>query len=265
MRTPLRMMRVACLAAPAILAGCDLAPPYQPPHMVLPTSYQGSGPFTLARPQDQLPRGPWWQAFGDPTLDRLEQQLQSNNPDLQAAAEAYTQARDLAGEAQAGLYPQISAGGLTSDNQQSAHRLFRPTATSGPNVEASNVVDAAASWEPDFWGKIRNETKFAKESAQSMAAQVASAQLSLETELASDYVALRGLDSQHAVYTQSIAVYETAVSITSLRESGQVASGLDVARAENQLASTRGAGYGNPRKPCPVAARDRRAGRRDAQ
>src|ERR1700761_1827776 len=153
MRAPLGIIRVGCLLAPVALGGCDLAPPYQPPHMVLPASYQGSGPFTLARPQDQLPRGPWWRAFNDPTLDDLEQRLRSNNPDLKAAAEAYTQARDLAGEARAGLYPQLSLGGSLSDNRQSEHRLFRASSTSGLNEEASNVVDAAATWEPDFWDK----------------------------------------------------------------------------------------------------------------
>jgi NodT family efflux transporter outer membrane factor (OMF) lipoprotein len=42
----------------------------------------------------------------------------------------------------------------------------------------------------------------------------------------------------HAVYTQSIASYKTAVTITSMRENDRIASGLDLARAQNQLAST---------------------------
>src|ERR1700733_7183383 len=94
LRTP-RLLKLACLLGSASLAGCDLAPAYRPPQMVLPANYQGSGPFTLAQPQDQLPRGPWWQQFDDPTLDQLEGRLQKNNPDLKAAAESYTQARDL--------------------------------------------------------------------------------------------------------------------------------------------------------------------------
>jgi NodT family efflux transporter outer membrane factor (OMF) lipoprotein len=227
---------VACVLWPAALAGCDLAPVYRPPATVVPASYQGSGPFTLARPQDQLPRGPWWEAFNDPTLDQLESQLQKNNPDLKAAAEAYTQARDLAGEARSGLFPQVSMGGLMSDNKQSQHRLFR-VGGSGETVEASNQVDATASWEPDFWSKIRNQTKMYKENAQGMAADLASAQLSLEAELASDYIALRGLDTQHAVYTQSIATYRTALTITMQRLNDKIASALDVARAQNQLSA----------------------------
>ena len=228
--------RAYCLASLVLLSGCDLAPIYQPPHLVLPASYQGSGPFVVARPQDQLARGPWWQMFGDPVLDRLEQQLDANNPTLQAAEETYTQSRDVAAEARSGLYPQLSSYGDLSQNKQSQNRLFRSNRNT-VNEETSNEINANATWEPDFWDRIRNQTRFAKQQAQATAAEVASARLSLEAALASDYVALRGLDSEHAVYVQTIRFYGKAVSITQQRLSGKIASGLDVARAQNQLSS----------------------------
>ncbi len=82
-------MRVARSAAwlCALLSGCDLAPPYRPPSPILPAQYQASRPFVVARPQDQFARGRWWRMFGDAVLDRLEQQLDAENPDLQAAQE----------------------------------------------------------------------------------------------------------------------------------------------------------------------------------
>ncbi len=224
------------LAALALLSGCDLAPLYRPPHLLLPAQYQGSAPFKVARPQDQLVRGPWWRMFGDPVLDQLEDQLDANNPTLQAAQETYTQARDIAGEARSGLYPQLSTYGDLSENRQSAHRLFR-SRSNGITEEASNEIEATAAWEPDFWSQIRNRTKLAKEQAQGIAAQVATAQLSLQAALAFDYVAMRGLDGEHAVYVQTIGFYRKAVSITQTRLSGKIASALDVARAQNQLAS----------------------------
>src|SRR5580658_5959593 len=83
------------LGALVALGGCELAPRYDAPHYVVPEHYQGAAPFALARPGDALPRGPWWQGFGDPLLNRLERQLEAENPDLAALAEQYTQARDL--------------------------------------------------------------------------------------------------------------------------------------------------------------------------
>ena len=225
------------LMVPALLAGCDLAPRYEPERFLLPAGYQGSGPFALARPADALPRGPWWRAFGDPLLDRLEAQAVAGNPTLATFAEEYVQARDLAAEARAGLFPQVAANASTTDNKQSLHRLFR-NGDGGPNVASSNEIEATGSWDPDFWDRIRNQTRSQKQLAQASAADLAGAELSLQAELASDYIQLRGLDGQDAVYRQSIGFYAEAVRITRLRLAGKIASGLDVARAENQLAGT---------------------------
>src|SRR5271168_2816934 len=98
------------LAVAGILAGCNLAPTYDPPHPLLPDSYQGSGPFGVAQPEEALsPRGDWWTLFGDEQLNQLEDQLGRENPTLQATADAYAQARSLAAEAQSAFSPQVSA------------------------------------------------------------------------------------------------------------------------------------------------------------
>jgi outer membrane protein, multidrug efflux system len=189
-----------------VLAGCDLSPVYDSPHYVLPESYQGSGPFRVARPEDALsPRGDWWRLLGDEQLNELEDELGRANPTLMAAAEAYTQARDLAAEAESRLYPQIGV--------------------------------QAASWEPDFWHAIRNSAHAQKRLAQASAADLATARLSLEAELANDYISVRGLDAQLEVLRQSIDAYQKAVEVARLRWEGKIGSGLDLARALSQLDS----------------------------
>jgi NodT family efflux transporter outer membrane factor (OMF) lipoprotein len=222
------------------LAGCSLAPPYTPPQMALPASYKGTGPFALAQPEAQLAQSDWWNMFGDEQLNHLEASLNAANPNLQAAEQTYTQARDIVGEARSQLFPQLSAQAYGSKNRQSEHRLFR-AAGAGPSEEGSLGYGAALSWEPDFWGEIRNRTNYAKANAQATAAMVASARLSLEIELANDYMALRGLDSEHAVYTKTLAYYGEALKITKLRFAGKIAAGLDVERAQNQLSSAQAA------------------------
>jgi multidrug efflux system outer membrane protein len=229
--------RIASLGV-VLLAGCDLAPTYNPPHYIVPESYRGSGPFTVGRPDEGLSqRGDWWTMLGDAQLNELEEQLKSTNPTLQAAAEAYTQARDLAAEAQSVLYPQVSAQALVSDNKESVHRLFRASSGAAPIQEASNQIGAAASWEPDFWHAIRNQAHVQKRLAQASAADLATARLSLEAQLASDYLAVRGLDAELEVLRQSIIAYRKAVEVAQLRWKGNIASGLDLARALSQLDS----------------------------
>jgi outer membrane protein, multidrug efflux system len=224
------------LAVAAVLSGCDLAPIYDPPHYLLPDSYQGSGAFGVAQPQDVLsPRGDWWTLFGDEQLNRLEEQLNRENPNLEAAAEVYAQARDLAAEAQSQLYPQIGAQALVSDNRESAHHLF--STINVPKEEASNVIGGVASWEPDFWHAIRNRAHAQKRLAQASAADLETARLSLEAELANDYIAVRGYDAELEVLRQSIVAYQQAVEVARLRTQGKIASGLDLARALSQLDS----------------------------
>jgi multidrug efflux system outer membrane protein len=220
------------------LTGCDLAPTYDPPHYLLPEHYQGSGPFGVARPEVSLSsRGDWWKALSDAELNELEERLDRANPSLQASAEVYMQARDLAAEAQSRIYPQVTAQASTSDNRESAHHLFSNSAVA--RQEGSNEVGAAASWEPDFWGAIRNSARAQKRLAQASAADLATARLSLQAELANDYVALRGLDAEVQVLRQSIAAYQKAAEVARLRAEGKIASGLDLARALSELDSAR--------------------------
>src|ERR1700677_4798854 len=166
--------RCIALAVAGMLAGCNLAPVYDPPHTLLPESYQGSGAFHVAQPEEALsPRGDWWTLFNDRELNQLEEQLGRENPTLAAAAEVYTQARDLAAEAQSHLYPQVGAQALVSENRESEHHLF--SSFDQPREEGSNVIAATASWEPDFWGGIRNTAHAQNRLAQASSADLATA------------------------------------------------------------------------------------------
>jgi outer membrane protein, multidrug efflux system len=209
----------------AMLAGCNLAPRYEPPHFVVPDSYQGGDAFHVAQPNDGLSaRGDWWVLFNDPQLNELEEQLMTANPTLQGAAETYTQARALAAEAESSLYPQVGAQAQSSYNRESAHRLF-----------GTSPVAEEASSEPDFWDAIRNSAHAQKRLAQASAAELATARLSLQAELANDYIAVRGLDAEREVLRETIETYQKAVDVARLRTEGQIASGLDLARSLSEL------------------------------
>jgi multidrug efflux system outer membrane protein len=229
---------VAMVATLLALSSCDLAPLYDPPHYILPADWRGQRPFAVAKPLDTLPRGPWWEGFGDPLLNQLEHKLVANNPNLAAMYEQYVQARDTAAIARSGLYPQLTANGLTSYNKESQHALFKNPQINQFSTQPSNILQAAASWQPDFWEQIRNNERLQARLAQSTAAQVANARLSLQGQLADAYFALRGLDIQNRIYLTAVAEYQKSVQITQLRLHGAIASALDVARAQSQLAST---------------------------
>jgi NodT family efflux transporter outer membrane factor (OMF) lipoprotein len=233
------VMMVMMMTMTILLSGCDFAPLYHAPDMALPAQYSGVSPFIRAMPDAPALTDHWWMLYQDDTLSSLEQHLNEANPDLAAAIDIYAQARAVTGEARAALLPQIGLNAGVSENKESAHTLFH-TDTS-PDQQQWTTMGAAISWLPDFWGSARNRLRMAQHNAQASAADLAAARLSLETELASDYMAMRGLDAEHAAYQRAIALYRNALNITQMRLADKIAAGIDVARAQNQLASAQAA------------------------
>ena len=224
----------ACGWFPAV----NLAPKYEPPQYVVPDSWQGQSPFVKANPADEGLRPDWWKLYGDPVLDRLVEHAMKANPDLHAAAERFLQARDFMMQARAQYLPQagISFGG--SHNRQSDQRLFRPEGEGVHTQEATMELGGLASWEPDFWSRLRNSTQVEIYNAQERAADYGLAKLSLQAEVAAGYWILRGFDAQTAVYKQSIGLYKDTLNVVKTQFGGKIASALDVARIESLLYST---------------------------
>jgi NodT family efflux transporter outer membrane factor (OMF) lipoprotein len=176
------------------------------------------------------------------------------NPDLQAAAERFMQARDMMMKAQSRLMPQVGLGLGGSDNKQSTNALFRAPAAplfpgglggypGSPIYDTDVISSGIASWEPDFWSAIRNRTRMTIHQAQEMAANFWLARLSLQAEIATDYYILRGFDAQEHVYKLSIDYYQKSLDIVTAQYEGKLASELDVARVKYLLHMTEAKAY----------------------
>lgn len=224
-------------AATAGLTACNLAPDYHPPLIDVPAAYKEAGPWQPAHPSDELPRGAWWSRFGDATLDKLEPQIDAANSDLAATVARYDQARGFAAEAEAGLDPQAALGGSLTANRQSKTRPLR--GATQPNFYGANQVAVAAGYEIDLWGKLRNQAKAGTALAQASAADLATMRLSLQSELATDYLSLRGLDADGKLLAGTVDAYQKALDLTRTRFEGKIASSMDVSRAQTQLDTAR--------------------------
>jgi NodT family efflux transporter outer membrane factor (OMF) lipoprotein len=237
MRTA-RTLRISVLATgfAAILAGCSLAPDYRVPTVAIPTAFKETGPWTQAAPADQLRRGAWWQAYGDPLLNRYEAQLQDASPTLAEAVARYDTARALAQQASAAGLPSLGADTQISRNRQSNDRPLR--GANQPDIYSGDTLGLSADYELDLWGRVRNLVAAGRAEAQASAADLESVRLSLEAELANDYVRLRSLDAEAALLDDAVKAYDRAYGITDDRFKGGLVSDLDVSRAETQLQST---------------------------
>ena len=226
------------LSACSWFPAADLAPKYEPPQYVVPDSWHGSSPFVKGKPSDDQLRPDWWKLYSDPILDRLIEEGIAANPDLQAAAERFVQARDEMMKARSEYLPRLGTGFEASHNRQSDHRLFRPEGEHVHTQEGTLLLGGLASWEPDFWSRLRNATRVEIYRAEERAADWALARLSLQAEIASNYFMVRGLDAQEAIYSQSIDLYKDTLRLTKAQYAGKIASSLDVSRIESLLFST---------------------------
>jgi len=214
----------------------DLAPSYEPPQYVVPASWHGETPFVEATPSDGELRQDWWKLYDDALLNSLIEQAMAANPDLQAAAERFVQARDVMMQVRSQRIPQVGLGGKAADSRNHVDPLKIPgdLALTGP----VGIGAGLASWEPDFWSAIRNRTLVETYRAEERAADWGLARLSLQAEIAADYFTLRGYDAQSAIYKQSIDLYRNSLKIVKAQFTGAIASALDVARVESLLFST---------------------------
>jgi NodT family efflux transporter outer membrane factor (OMF) lipoprotein len=226
---------LASLVSAVTLAGCSLAPHYEVPAVPVAAQYQSQGPWTPASPADQLDRAGWWKLYHEPGLDDLEQRLIANNPDLRAALFHYVQAEAYIKQVSSQLYPQVSTASNVQRDRESDTRPLR--SATGPTDYNSATLGVAVDYEVDLWGRVRDSVAASKDEGLASNADLASTQLSLEIELARSYIDLRGLDQQIQLIEGTDEAYQKALDLTRRRHGAGVVSGLDVARATNQLSS----------------------------
>ena len=214
----------------------DLSPTYKAPEFVVPDSWEGTSSFVKANPSDDALRPDWWRLYNDPILNSLVEQAIAANPDLQATAERFVQARNSMMKARSRYFPQLGFGFGGNNNRQSDNSLFR--APGEPNSDTQVEMDGLASWEPDFWSKLRNAAQAKIYLAEERAADYGLARLILQAEVAANYFTLRGLDAQIAIYEQSIGLYNYSLDVVVTQFEGAIASNLDVARAKSLLFAT---------------------------
>lgn len=218
------------------LAGCAVSPTYERPSAPVSSSYKEIAPgWVEAKPSDAVDRGEWWKLFNDPLLDELAASVDVSNQNVAAAAAAYAQARALVGEQRANYFPIVTLDGSAVRSGGGTSR----TSTSSAGSSRSMQLNIGATWEPDVWGRLHAGVTSASATAQASAADLASAKLSAQGELATNYFSLRQADAQLELLRDTIAGYERVLQITRNRYAAAIAPKTDVLQAETQLASAK--------------------------
>jgi NodT family efflux transporter outer membrane factor (OMF) lipoprotein len=237
------MQRAKCLcwsgglSLTLLLGACSLAPPLKTPVVPAADVYKELGPWTQAQPADRLPRDSWWTLYDSAELNELQKRLIDGNPTLAAALANYAQARAIADQARAGLFPTLGLSAGVARNRDSLNRPLRlPT---GPAYYDTNTLSASVGYELDLWGRIRNEVAAGAANAAASAADLENARLSLIAQLVGDYIQLRSLDRDTAILDETVQAYTRALELTRQRHGAGIAPGLDVSQAQTQLDAAR--------------------------
>ena len=223
----------------AALAACTVGPDYHRPPVETPAAYKEVDGWKPSTPQDAIARGPWWSVYNDPVLDKLVPQVVVSNQNLKAAEAAFRNATALVQEARANYFPIITG---TASGQRSGQggrsSVSGGRSFSGARTLTEYDLSADASWTLDVWGRIRRTVESQEADAQASAADLASAQLSAQATLASDYLALRIDDQLKKLLEDTAEAYARSLQITRNKYASGVAARSDVVQAQAQLEST---------------------------
>ncbi len=217
---------IAPLLAVILLAGCMVGPDYVRPPVEVPVAYKEMEGWKPAAPRDALDRGRWWEIFGDPELNALAPRVDVSNQNIRLAEANFRQARALAEQARAGLFPTASAGAA-------AFRSKSPSTSAVSNYE----VAASASWELDLWGRVRRGIESGEANWQASEADLESVRLSAQAALVQTYIGLRVADAQRRLLEDTVAAYQRSLQLNTNRYAAGVAAKVDVVQAEVQLKS----------------------------
>jgi NodT family efflux transporter outer membrane factor (OMF) lipoprotein len=228
----------ASAALVATLAACSFAPTYRTPDSAPPAPvYKEAGDWQQAGPLDDQARGAWWMLFQDPQLNALEAKVGSANQNLKAAFARLQEARAATRIARADLFPTLSLGASAARARTSANS---PRFPAGQELTLNNFdLEADLSYEVDLWGRIRNSVNAAQANSQASAADLASLDLALHAELATDYYTLRSQDAEQVLLEKTVEDYSRSLQLTLHLYSGGAAAVADVDQAQAQLETAR--------------------------
>jgi NodT family efflux transporter outer membrane factor (OMF) lipoprotein len=221
-----------CIVGPNyVKSTTPMAPNFKEP---LPPYFKEADGWKPGEPKDDMHRGKWWELFGDKDLNALEEQIDVANQQLAAAEAQYRGARAAIRVARAAYYPTLTAGASVTGSGSSGN-----LGSGGARQSALlTIPTVGASWEPDFFGGVHRTVESAVDTAQATAADMETTRLLLQSELALDYFQLHGLDAQKELLDSTVKDYAKALELTMNRFNQGVASQVDVAQAQTQLAQT---------------------------
>ncbi len=273
--SPRRLRLLGSVCALFALPGCMMGPNFVAPRPATPASFTNDAPPAGSFATTDSVNPQWWTSFNDPELTQLETQAVAQNLDLQIATERLAEAEAQAQINGAVLYPSLSAAGSMtreSPSKEGIFGLFAGGASASTNagntagggssaaggggisaqVGAFNIYQYGlqAQYDLDLWGKNRRTAEAAVAHARSAEEARRGALLSVEAQVASNYIQLRATELLIGITQKNLDAADQLVQLTTERQQAGLTTSLDVANATATAASIRS------ELPTLIASRD---------
>jgi NodT family efflux transporter outer membrane factor (OMF) lipoprotein len=174
----------------------------------------------------------WWSVFRDPVLDDLVRTAYEQNVNLKVAGTRVLEARAIRAIAVGQLFPQ----------KQTANGQYTHTQASGniANVPPHRFFDdwatgLAASWEIDFWGKIRSSIESTEDLVEASVDDYDNVMVTLIGDVATAYLQYRIFEQQIVYTRQNVEFQRGSLKIATDRFKGGLTSELSVVQAGSLL------------------------------
>jgi multidrug efflux system outer membrane protein len=228
---------VSLAAALALLAGCSLAPVYQRPAAPVSAAWPAGSPVPAtaadAKPVSEIQ---WREYFADDKLRQVIALALANNRDLRVSVLNIEKARAQYGVDSAALLPKLSA-----NVSQTAART-PGSMRAGGAAEVSHQYNgglAMASYELDFFGKVRNLSEAGLQLYLGTEEARRAQQISLVAEVANSYLTLAADRQRLQLAQETLASQQTTYDLSKRRFDSGVTSGLDMYEAQTSVEAAR--------------------------
>jgi len=220
------------------LSACTVGPDFQRPQGSRINQWsEPQGRQAASRATSDPLQERWWDVFHDAQLSALTRRALSDNLDLKLASSRLQQSRAIRQVTTAERYPNVDVGGAYQRKRNSGKGLNDPSGENGRAAFNQWDMGFSASWELDFWGRVKRETEAADATLEVAENDRRTVLLSVLAETAQDYIQLRGVQNTRAVTEQNLDVARHSLKLSQLRLADGVATDLDVAEAAAQVAA----------------------------
>ncbi|PYN36938.1 MAG: transporter [Candidatus Rokuibacteriota bacterium] len=226
------------LLVPVLLAfaGCMIGPNYQRPKVSVSPNWGETGDQRVST--ESTTYRDWWRAFNDPVLDRLVARAYRDNLTLQQAGVRVLQARAQLGIAVGEVFPQTQQAIGSVEYYRTSDRAATAAAFKGSAAYWQSQIGAQATWELDFWGRIRRGIESADASLLATLADYDSTLVTLTADVANTYIALRTAEERIRIARENVDIQEQTLKIVEARFTYGTVTQLDVEQARTALFNT---------------------------